>query len=122
MALRGDAPDTRYDTHIEDGVVYVGHPKGPLRVGDVAQIVALVGGPAWTIHYSEWTRQRWPMLDTSDEGLTVDVVDVLSGMTHSEPFVELLAAFPLTLEGCDVPPRLGLFAGKLLWNLQSGVE
>jgi hypothetical protein len=64
-------------------------------------------------------------MDTSDEGLTVDVVDMMQAMTHSERFVETLAAQPLEAVDGDedeVSPRLGLFVGKLLENLESGLS
>ncbi len=40
-------------------------------------IVAAAGGPAWTISYTEAEKERYAGMDTSDEGLVVDVVDML---------------------------------------------
>jgi hypothetical protein len=112
----------RYDTYVEDGTIYVGTDEDPLEVGDVQRAVRVVGGPSWTISYSDEAKQRHPGLDTSDEGLTVDVVDMINAMTHSERFVETLAAQPAEpASGDDISPRLGLFVGKLLENLESGV-
>jgi hypothetical protein len=55
--------------------------------------------------------------------LTVDVVDIINAMTHSERFVETLAAQPAEpASEDDISPRLGLFVGKLLENLESGVS
>ena len=113
----------RYETSVEDGTIYVGTADGPLRVGPLDRAVAVVGGPSWTITYSDGTRQRHPGMNTADEGLTVDVVDMIHAMTHSERFVETLAAQPA--EGTDeedISPRLGLFVGKLLQNLEGGVS
>jgi hypothetical protein len=113
----------RYDTHVEDGTVYVGTDEGRLTVGEVDTLLDVVGGPSWTISYSPEYTDRHPELDTSDEGLTVDVVDMMQAMTHSARFVETLAAQPAEpTAGDDVSPRLGLFAGKLLENLESGVD
>ncbi|MHB9286254.1 hypothetical protein ACKVMT_04350 [Halobacteriales archaeon Cl-PHB] len=113
---------TRYETVVEDGSVYVGSGDGLLEIGDLDTLLDVVGGPAWTISYSEEAKARHPEMDTSDEGLVVDVVDMMQAMTHSERFVETLAAQPAEpTEGGDVSPRLGLFAGKLLENLESGV-
>jgi len=113
----------RYTTQVEDGTIYVGTDDGRLEVGEVADALEVVGGPSWTIRYSEEYTRRHPEADTSDEGLTVDVVDVMQAMTHSERFVETLAAQPAELsDGDDVSPRLGLFAGKLLENLESGLD
>jgi hypothetical protein len=113
----------RYDTFVEDGTIYVGTSDGPLEVGAVADALGVVGGPSWTITYSEEAKQRHPEMDTSDEGLTVDVVDMMQVMTHSERFVQTLAAQPTDApDDEDVSPRLGLFIGKLLENLESGVD
>jgi hypothetical protein len=116
---------TRYETFVEDGTIYVGTEGGPLEVGTLDAALAVVGGPSWTIRYSEEQKDRHPGLDTSDEGLTVDVVDMMQAMTHSQRFVETLAAQPLeaTDDGEEeVSPRLGLFVGKLLENLESGLD
>ena len=112
----------RFETHVQDDTVYVGTPDGPLEVGSLEDVLDVVGGPAWTIRYSEAATERHPGMDTSDEGLVVDVVDMMQAMTHSERFVETLAAQPAEPTGeDDISPRLGLFAGKLLENLESGV-
>jgi hypothetical protein len=113
----------RYATHVEDGIIYVGTGDGRLAVGDVSTALDVVGGPSWTITYSAEEKDRYPETDTSDEGLTVDVVDMMQAMTHSERFVETLAALPAEPTADDnVSPRLGLFVGKLLENLESGVD
>ncbi|MEF8776635.1 MAG: hypothetical protein V5A43_09070 [Haloarculaceae archaeon] len=113
---------TRYETHVEDGTVYVGTDDGLLEVGSVDAVLSIVGGPSWRITYSDEVKRRHPGRDTSDEGLVVDVVDMMQAMTHSERFVETLAAQPADTRGEDeVSPRLGLFVGKLLENLDGGV-
>lgn len=113
----------RYGTVVRDGRVFVRGPDSEVEVGRVGEILELVGGPAWTIEYGEWQRRRYPDLDTADEGLTVDVVDVMAAMEHGASFVESLRALPASPAGeDDVPPRLGLFVGRLLGNLQTGIE
>ena len=113
----------RYATIVEDGTIYVGTDEGRLTVGEVEVALEVVGGPSWTIEYSAEYKQRHPDTATADEGLTVDVVDMMRAMTHSERFVETLAAQPAEpTDGDDVSPRLGLFVGKLLENLESGVD
>ena len=113
----------RYETWVEDGTIYIQTGDGPLAVGPVADAIAVVGGPAWTITYGQEVTQRHPGLDTADEGLTVDVVDIIHAMTHSERFVETLAAQPADPgDEAEISPRLGLFVGKLLENLEAGVS
>ncbi|WP_254278670.1 hypothetical protein [Haloarcula marina] len=120
----------RYDTFVEDGTVCVGSDDGPLEVAPLDDVVDAVGGPAWTIRYTDAERRRYPDMDTDDEGMVVDVVDMLNAMTHSQRFVETLAAHPTTVPETDtdtnterdtLSPRAGLFVGKLLENLENGV-
>lgn len=116
-------PEPCCETVIEEGYLYVEGPDGRVGVGPIDDVVALVGGPAWTITYSERQKRRHPDLDTADEGLVVDVVDVASAMTPGAEFREALASLPATpVDGGDVSPRLGLFVGRLLENLETGLE
>jgi len=116
---------TRYETIIEDGTVYVASDGDRVEVGGVDAVLDLVGGPSWTIAYTSEEKERHPEMDTSDEGLTVDVVDMMAAMTHGEQFVRALETHPVDAPSDDpdaISPRLGLFAGKLLENLDSGLQ
>ncbi|MFB6152487.1 MAG: hypothetical protein ABEJ40_11840 [Haloarculaceae archaeon] len=118
----------RYETFVEDGTVYVGAPDGRLEVGDLDVVLSAVGGPSWTITYSDEEKRHYADMDTSDEGLTVDVVDMMHTMTFGERFVETMAAHPTETAGDGphaddaISPRMGLFVGKLLDNLENGVD
>jgi len=113
----------RYHTVVEDGTVYVGTESDRLEVAPLDAVLAAVGGPAWTITYSEAEKERRPGMDTSDEGLTVDVVDMLQTMTHGERFVETMAAYPAESgDEEELSPRAGMFVGKLIENLENGVD
>lgn len=122
--MPGQQRAERFDTVVREGVVYVGGPDGPVRVGPLDRIVDLVGGPAWTVTYSDWHRERYPDLDTGDEGLVLDVGDAVRALSHDRAFVEQLDALPGTpVSGsADVSPRVGLFVGRLLGDLQTGVS
>lgn len=120
---RGSGCDgLRFATVVEEGRVQVQTRDGLLSVADLGDVIEAVGGPAWTIEYSDWHRDRYPDLDTSDEGLTVDVRDMIEAMEHDERFVRTLQAMPETARGDELSPRAGLFVGKVLENLQSGVD
>jgi hypothetical protein len=123
MAAGDRAATAPFRTVIREGEVYVESPEGLLRVGTVEDVVDLAGGPAWTIEYPESVRDRHPDLDTSDAGLVVDVADVAASMTHTERFARALRALPAeTTTEEAVSPRLGMFVGCLLENLQSGLD
>jgi len=114
---------TRYTTFVEDGTVYVGTESDRLEVAPLDAVVDAVGGPAWTITYSGAEKERRPEMDTSDEGLVVDVVDMLQAMTHSERFVATMAAYPAESgDERELSPRAGMFVGKLIENLENGVD
>lgn len=114
---------TRYETTIEGSTIYVTTERGGLEVGTTEEILDLIGGPAWTIRYSDAEKQRYPDLDTTDEGLTVDVVDTISAMTFGERFVDVLTSQPVSTDGPEeVSPRTGLFVGRLLENLEYGIR
>ncbi|WP_424018958.1 hypothetical protein ACOZ4N_05675 [Halorientalis pallida] len=127
----------RHETTVEDDTVYVETDDGRLEVGALDRIVEAVGGHAWTIEYSDWEKEYYDDLDTSDEGMIVDVVDMTEALTHGESFVEMLRTHPSeppvppasggdgeaeTDDETDLSPRMGLFVGKLLENLESGLD
>ncbi|WP_336406677.1 hypothetical protein [Haloarcula litorea] len=113
----------RYETIVEDGTVAVASDDGRVEVAPLSDVLDAVGGPAWTITYTAAEKERYPEMRTDDEGLVVDVVDICNAMTHSEQFVEALAAQPATVPEEDtISPRAGLFVGKLLENLEHGVD
>ncbi|WP_225334286.1 hypothetical protein [Halomicrobium urmianum] len=113
----------RYGTFVEGGAVYVESGDGAVEVGSLDEVIEGVGGPAWTISYTAAEKRRYPEEVTADEGLTVDVVDMMRTMTHGERFVATLAACPAEASGDAVlSPRMGLFVGKLLENLENGLD
>lgn len=115
---------TRYTTTVADGTVYIDGDIERIEVGELETIIDVVGGPAWTIEYSDEDRRRYPNLDMSDEGLTIDVRDTIEAMTFDTRFVETLKAQPHEAsDGSEeLSPRLGLFTGRLLENLEYGVR
>ena len=114
----------RYGTIVRAGTVYVDTPDGDLAVGSYEALVRSVGGPSWTISYSPWVRERYPDLETDDEGITLDVRDFVESLTHDERFVDALAACPNRPVNAEDPlsPRLGLFVGRLVQRLERGLE
>lgn len=113
----------RYSPAVEDGTIVIETEADAVEVGDLAVALDLLGGPAWTITYTEREKRRYPDLDTADEGITLDVVDCIHAMTVDESFVETLRALPADppAEG-SVSPRFGFFLGRLLENLEHGVR
>jgi hypothetical protein len=114
---------SRHSIHLHEGGVFVGAASDSIWVGDIETILELVGGPAWTISYTDRQKQRYPDLDTADEGLTIDIVDFINGMSIDETSREILSKLPDEPRNeSDVPPRTGLFTGWLLEELETGLE
>lgn len=113
----------RYGPVVVDGTIIVETETETIEIGDEEIVLTTLGGPAWTITYSEWEKHQYPTLDTSDEGITLDVVDVIHTMTFDESFVKALRALPAASSADEtISPRLGLFLGRLLENLAHGVK
>jgi hypothetical protein len=111
-----------YETVVADGQIAVVTTEGELHVGRVETVIGLLGGPAYTISYSETQKRRYPDLDTDDEGLTVDVVDIINNMRLERTFVASLRVLPdEPVEDRRVSPREGLFVGRLLNELETGL-
>lgn len=114
---------TRYQTEVKNGVVAVYSDSDELEIGEVETILDIIGGPSWTIRYSDWEKQQYPDLDMSDEGLTIDIIDTIHAMTFDESFVKTLRAQPGETSDPDaISPRMGLFIGRLVENLTYGVR
>jgi hypothetical protein len=113
----------RHQIRLHDATVYVGTGEEAIWVGDIAVIRTLIGGAAWTITYTDRQKARYPDLDTSDEGLTIDIVDFINDMEIEAAFREILAELPVEKQHADgVPPRTGLFTGRLLEELETGLD
>lgn len=114
---------SRFRTTVEGNTIYLTDGQETILVGDLDQVIETVGGYSWTISYSAQQKERYSNLDTSDEGLTIDVVDTINAMTFSASFVATLKAQPFEpIEPDTLSPRLGLFIGRLLENLEFGVR
>lgn len=82
----------RYDTIVEDGVLSIEWEDGPLAIGELDDIVDLVGGETYTIEYDADGVETalWIDLD-EDKSLTLDVRDTLADMDYPATFVSKLA-------------------------------
>tara|TARA_A100001037_G_scaffold287461_1_gene296951 strand:+ start:11121 stop:11471 length:351 start_codon:yes stop_codon:yes gene_type:complete len=114
----------RYQATVEGEMVYIEADLGRIKVGPLSTMLEIIGGPSWTIIYDDIDRARVD-LDTSDEGLTIDVRDTIEAMTFGGKFLMTLKSQPEIVPGGSndtVSPRLGLFMGRLIENLEYGVR
>lgn len=84
----------RYETKIDDGILYVESPEGGwLSIGAMSDIYELVGGQEYEIEYDERHAAYFDWLSTDRDGImTIDVREALAGMSYPGTFVEQLAA------------------------------
>lgn len=117
-------PKQRYATTIEDDTIYVGADVGRVEVGPVEDLFK-VFDEHYEIEYDEYDKQRYPDLDTSDEGLEIPVRETVEQMTHSKQTVEFIKSRSLERDedsdGLGVSPRMALFTGMVRNNLRDGV-
>lgn len=107
----------RYSVGVEDGRVLVGGPDGHIDVGSLERVVTAVGGPAWEVDYPDGYDG-----DRADEGLVVDVGDIVRAMEHDGDLARALAACPDDRPDGDLSHREALFVGHLLGQLQGGLS
>lgn len=81
----------RYETKIEDDVLYVESDDGWLEVGAIGDILDLVGGEEYRIQYDRQQAAYAEWLDTDEDNvLTIDVRETLADMSYPAQFVTAL--------------------------------
>ncbi len=82
----------RYETVVEDDILFLDLGADRFEVGDVDEIVGLVGGETYEVEYDGDHSQvvEWLDLD-EDHTLEIDVRETLTDMDFPESFVRKLA-------------------------------
>lgn len=114
--MEHDAPEDRYETRIEDGIVYLDGERGRLEVGRLETVVDAVGGETYTIQYDAQAVSLYDWLDDEDETLEIDVRETLSAYPLPASVVHTIAEKPL--DGHPTPARTAYFADVLtrIWD------
>lgn len=117
-----NAPDDRYETQIEDGIVYLEGERGRLEVGPLETIVDNVGGETYTIQYDAQEVSLYDWLDEDSETLEIDVCETLSSYTLPTTVVHALAEIPLA--GQPTPTRPAYFADVVtrIWDNKGDID
>jgi len=114
----------RYETRIDDGVLYVEGPDGRLEVGQMDDIVELVGGETYVVEYDS-RQQTAAWLDTDDEGrLEFDVRQTIAEYSFDEEFVAKLASADAGPTDDGFPGRVVFFADAMarIWDPERDLE
>jgi hypothetical protein len=111
----------RYETHIEDGTVYVDADIGRVEVGPYQDLINRFG-EEYEIEYSDWEKERYNV-SFADEGMTIQLRETVEALTHSEDVVEWLREKPTEPKPdgfFDGGLRMALFAGFVSEALDNG--
>lgn len=115
----------RYETDVQDDVLYIETDDDWLEIGSMADIRRLVGGATYTLEYDE--RQRavgW--LDTDSDGtLSFEVGETVAGMDFEREFVATLEAIDRDeTDVKGVPRRAAVFADLMtsIWDAKGSLD
>jgi hypothetical protein len=110
-----------YETHIEDGTVYVDADVGQVEVGPYQDLINRFG-EEYEIEYSDWEKKRYD-ISFADEGMTINLRETVEAMTHSEAAVQWLREKSTEAEPdgfFDGGLRMALFTGFVNEALRNG--
>ena len=111
----------RYETHVEDGTVYVDADIGRVEVGPYQDLIKRFG-EEYEIEYSDWEKERYDV-SFADEGMTINLRETVEALTHSEGTVEWLREKPTEKKPdgyFDGGLRMALFSGFVSEALDNG--
>jgi hypothetical protein len=111
----------RYETHIEDGIVYVDADIGRVEVGPFQDLINRFG-EQYEIEYRDWEKERYDV-SFADEGMTIDLRETVKAMTHSEDTVQWLREKSTEAKPdsfFDGGRRMALFSGFVSEALDNG--
>jgi hypothetical protein len=117
-----DAPDTQYETRIDEGVLSIEGARGRLEVGPVDRIVEEVGGETYTIQYDARSSSVYEWLDDESQTLDIDVREALSSYPIPASVVRALGEIPL--DGTPDPTRTAYFADLVtsIWDAKGDMD
>lgn len=111
---------TRYETQIEDEVLYIEYEDRLLEIGSVEAIVDLMGGETYTLEYTK--KQASAAWLNTDENNTIDVNvrEAIESMSYQRDFITNLANCSLDENGdAGYPKRTELYADLMTHILES---
>lgn len=106
---------TRYEPACEDGTLYLvaDDREDRVEVGPVDDVVAAIGGDAYTIEYDERQRAQ-PWHDLDDGRLEVDVRDAVTTLPHTPDLVDDLREHGMGTDQYGIPARAVAFADRFV--------
>lgn len=113
----------RFETKVEDGILYVDSQNGWLKIGRVEDIYDLVGGREYTIQYDDRAAEMaWLDTDENNE-INFNVRDQLENMSYTADIVDNLANAEIEEKENGYPDRTSLFADLMteIWDSKGNV-
>jgi len=107
-----------YRTRIDEGTVYLETDDGELEIGELDDIIDVIGGETYTITYDKQQQtQSW--LETSDDGeMSFDVRDTIEKVPHQQEVIEGLQATDRSKVRYGLPERTVEFADEIVSILE----
>lgn len=105
----------RYETNVQNNVLYIESESGWLEIGSMDDICTLVGGETYTVTYDE-RQQTVGWLDTDADGtLSFDVQETIAEMDYDREFVANLETIDSDTTDADgYPLRAAVFAELMM--------
>jgi hypothetical protein len=105
----------RYETKIQDNVLYIESESGWLEIGSMDDVYTLIGGEMYAITYDE-RQQTVAWLDTDADGtLSFDVRETIAGMNYDREFVANLETIDSgAIDDDGYPLRAAVFAELMM--------
>lgn len=116
------APGGRYETRIDEGVLYLDGTRGRLEVGPMERIVEEVGGETYTVQYGSRESSVYDWLDDDGEALDIEVRETLASYPMPTSVVRALGEIPL--DGDPTPTRTEYFADLVtsIWDAKGDMD
>ena len=114
----------RYETRIEDGVLAIETDDGWLEIGEMDDVVSLLG-ETYEIEYDEKQRTMAWLRTDEDGKLSFPVAETIEGLSFDREFVGLLADAPLDEQDEDgIPRRTTFFADMMreIWDSKGNLD
>lgn len=108
----------RYHTRIEGETVFIETESEPLEIGDLGEVIELVGGEEYTITYEEDYAKAVDWLDLDeDESMSFDVIETIQSMDFPASFVRALKNRPLDSGGSSEPAERTVYFATVMQSI-----
>lgn len=117
--------NTRHESIIEEETLYLEVEQNLLEVGEIGDVIELIGGGEYDIKYTNREAAPTWLRTNEDNSVSFNVRDTIQDLTFTTDFVTTLKNCPIDEQGVDgCPKRTELFAELLveIWNSKGNID